>query len=128
MGRRETAGRARPEKVESADRVLSEEKERFVEEAKPREDPVENMWLCPGKRWKLAEGEKPEVGFAEGAWPGVKEWVSPVKVGLLEGELLRETRVRLRENAGAPEEVRQEGREERAEVVRQGVRKAARGM
>lgn len=128
MGRRETAGRARPEKVESADRVLSEEKERFVEEAKPREDPVENMWLCPGKRWKLAEGAKPEVGFAEGAWPGVKEWVSPVKVGLLEGELLRETRVRLREKEGSPEEVRQEGREERAEVVRQGVRKEARGM
>lgn len=128
MGRRETAERARPEKVESADRVLSEEKERFVEEAKPREDPVENMWLCPGKKWKLAEGAKPEVGFAEGAWPGVKEWVSPVKVGLLKGELLRETRVRLREKEGSPEEVRQEGREERAEVVRQGVRKEARGM
>ena len=128
MGRRETAGRARPEKVESADRVLSEEKERFVEEAKPREDPVENMWLCPGMRWQLAVGEKPEGGFAEGAWPGVKEWVSPVKVGLLEGELLRETRVRLREKEGSPEEVRQEGREERAEVVRQGVRKEARGM
>lgn len=107
---------------------MSEERERFVEEAKPREDAVENTCLCPGKKWKLVEGAKPEVGFAEGAWPGVKVWVSPVQVGLLEGELLRETKVRLREKEGRPEEVRQEGREEPAEGVRQRVRKEAKGM
>lgn len=40
----------------------------------------------------------------------------------------RETKVRLREKEGPPEEVTQEGREERAEGVRQRVRKEAKGM
>lgn len=66
--------------------------------------------------------------LAEGAWSGVKEWVSPVKVGLLEGELPRETKVRLGEKGGPPEVVRQEGTEEPAEGVRQRARKEAKGV